>query len=113
MLIRRNRQLPAYQLQPRFFCLLYISCTAPQWTSSHRIMSGWSASAMKARLSDHSGERGRGGLSGLKGSESGLREIGISRTLCTMEPGKVEIWAEIPLRIRRKFGKSIEWLPTG
>ena len=39
-------------------------------------MSGWSASAMKARLSDHSGERGRGGLSGLKGSESCAGERG-------------------------------------
>jgi hypothetical protein len=31
----------------------------------------------------------------------------------TMEHGKVEIGAEILLRISREFGKSIEWLPTG
>jgi hypothetical protein len=30
-----------------------------------------------------------------------------------MEPGKVEIGAEILLRISREFGKSIEWLLTG
>jgi hypothetical protein len=30
-----------------------------------------------------------------------------------MEPGKVEIGAEILLRIGREFGKSIEWLLTG
>jgi hypothetical protein len=35
------------------------------------------------------------------------------KTLSTMEPGKVEIGAEILLRIRREVGKSIEWLLTG
>ena len=34
-------------------------------------------------------------------------------SLSTMEPGKVEIGAEILLRISREFGKSIEWLLTG
>ena len=33
--------------------------------------------------------------------------------LSTMEHGKVEIGAEILLRISREFGKSIEWLLTG
>jgi transcriptional regulator with XRE-family HTH domain len=37
--------------------------------------------------------------------------IGISQNyLSTMEHGKVEIGAEILLRISREFGKSIEWL---
>jgi hypothetical protein len=31
-------------------------------------------------------------------------------SLSTMEPGKVEIGAEILLPIGREFGKSIEWL---
>jgi len=34
-------------------------------------------------------------------------------SLSTMEHGKVEIGAEILLRIGREFGKSIEWLLTG
>ena len=34
-------------------------------------------------------------------------------SLSTMEPGKVEIGAEILLRISPEFGKSIEWLLTG
>jgi hypothetical protein len=33
--------------------------------------------------------------------------------LSTMERGKVEVGAEILLRISREFGKSIEWLLTG
>ena len=48
------------------------------------------------------------------GREKGLLEIGISRIpLFLMERGKVEIGAEILLRISREFGKSIEWLLTG
>jgi transcriptional regulator with XRE-family HTH domain len=40
--------------------------------------------------------------------------IGISQNyLSTMERGKVEIGAEILLRISREFTKSIEWLLTG
>lgn len=40
--------------------------------------------------------------------------IGISQNyLSMMERGKVEIGAEILLRISRDFGKSIEWLLTG
>ena len=40
--------------------------------------------------------------------------IGISQNyLSTMERGKVEIGAEILLRISREFAKSIEWLLTG
>ena len=40
--------------------------------------------------------------------------IGISQNhLSTMERGKVEIGAEILLRISREFGKSLEWLLTG
>ncbi len=40
--------------------------------------------------------------------------IGISQNdLSTMERGKVEIGAEILLRIGREFAKSIEWLLTG
>ena len=39
--------------------------------------------------------------------------IGISQNyLSTMEPGKVEIGAEILLRISREFAKSVEWLLT-
>jgi hypothetical protein len=34
-------------------------------------------------------------------------------SLSTMEHGKVEIGADILLRIRRRFGKSIEWPLTG
>ena len=33
--------------------------------------------------------------------------------LSTMERGKVEIGAEILLRISREFGKNVEWLLTG
>lgn len=40
--------------------------------------------------------------------------IGISQNyLSTMERGKVEIGAEILLRISQEFSKSIEWLLTG
>ena len=40
--------------------------------------------------------------------------IGISQNyLSTMEHGKVEIGAEILLRISREFDKSLEWLLTG
>ena len=42
------------------------------------------------------------------------RRVGVSQNyLSTMEHGKVEIGAEILLRIGREFGKSIEWLLTG
>jgi transcriptional regulator with XRE-family HTH domain len=41
-------------------------------------------------------------------------QIGISQNyLSYMERGKVEIGAEILLRIGREFGKTIEWLLTG
>ena len=40
--------------------------------------------------------------------------IGISQNyLSTMERGKVEIGAEILLRISREFARSVEWLPMG
>jgi transcriptional regulator with XRE-family HTH domain len=40
--------------------------------------------------------------------------IGISQNyLSMMERGRVEIGAEILLRISREFAKSIEWLLTG
>ena len=40
--------------------------------------------------------------------------IGISQNhLSTMERGKVEIGAEILLKIGLEFGKSLEWLLTG
>ncbi len=40
--------------------------------------------------------------------------IGISQNyLSTVEHGKVEVGAEILLRIAREFGKTIEWLLTG
>jgi transcriptional regulator with XRE-family HTH domain len=42
------------------------------------------------------------------------RRIGVSQNyLSTMEHGKVQIGAEILLRISQEFGKSIEWLLTG
>jgi len=42
------------------------------------------------------------------------RRIGVSQNhLSTMERGKVEIGAEILLRISLEFGKSLEWLLTG
>jgi transcriptional regulator with XRE-family HTH domain len=42
------------------------------------------------------------------------RRIGVSQNhLSTMERGKVEIGAEILLRIGLEFGKSLEWLLTG
>ena len=42
------------------------------------------------------------------------KRIGISENyLSTMERGKVEIGAEILLRISREFAKSVEWLLTG
>jgi transcriptional regulator with XRE-family HTH domain len=40
--------------------------------------------------------------------------IGISENyLSTMEHGKVEVGAEILLRISREFAKRVEWLLTG
>jgi transcriptional regulator with XRE-family HTH domain len=46
--------------------------------------------------------------------EEFARRIGISQNyLSAMERGKVQIGSEILLRIRREFGKSIEWLLTG
>jgi transcriptional regulator with XRE-family HTH domain len=42
------------------------------------------------------------------------RRIGISQNhLSTMERGRVEIGAEILLRIGVEFGKSLEWLLMG
>jgi len=42
------------------------------------------------------------------------RRVGVSQNhLSTMERGKVEIGAEILLRIGLEFGKSLEWLLTG
>jgi transcriptional regulator with XRE-family HTH domain len=46
--------------------------------------------------------------------EEFARRIGISQNyLSTMERGRVQIGAEILLKISREFGKSIEWLLTG
>ena len=46
--------------------------------------------------------------------EQFAERIGISQNyLSTMERGKVEIGAEILLRISQEFTKSIEWLLTG
>jgi transcriptional regulator with XRE-family HTH domain len=40
--------------------------------------------------------------------------VGISQNyLSNVERGKVEVGAEILLRIAREFGKSMEWLLTG
>jgi transcriptional regulator with XRE-family HTH domain len=40
--------------------------------------------------------------------------IGISQTYVSdIEHGKVEVGAEILLRIARQFGKTMEWLLTG
>ena len=40
--------------------------------------------------------------------------IGISQNyLSTVEHGKVEVGAEILLRIAREFGRTMEWLLTG
>jgi DNA-binding XRE family transcriptional regulator len=46
--------------------------------------------------------------------EEFAHRIGISQNyLSTVEHGKVEVGAEILLRIAREFGKSIDWLLTG
>jgi DNA-binding XRE family transcriptional regulator len=46
--------------------------------------------------------------------EEFARRIGVSQNyLSVMERGKVEIGAEILLRISREFDKSLEWLLTG
>ena len=46
--------------------------------------------------------------------EEFAERIGISQNyLSTMERGKVEIGAEILLRISREFAKSVEWLTDG
>ena len=46
--------------------------------------------------------------------EESAELIGISQNyLSTMEHGKVEIGAEILLRISRVFAKSVEWLLMG
>ena len=43
-----------------------------------------------------------------------IRTAGVVHAeLWKMEHGKAQIGAEILLRIRREFGKSIEWLLTG
>lgn len=42
------------------------------------------------------------------------RRLGISQgQLSRYEKGKSEMGAEVLLRVRREFGKSIEWLLTG
>ena len=42
------------------------------------------------------------------------QRIGISQNyLSTIERGKVQIGAEILLKMSREFGKSMEWLLTG
>jgi transcriptional regulator with XRE-family HTH domain len=42
------------------------------------------------------------------------RRIGVSQNhLSIMERGKVEIGAEILMRVGLEFGKSLEWLLTG
>lgn len=42
------------------------------------------------------------------------RRIGISQNyLSVVERGKVEVGAEILLRIAREFGRTMEWLLTG
>jgi transcriptional regulator with XRE-family HTH domain len=46
--------------------------------------------------------------------EEFAERIGMSQNyLSTMEHGKVEIGAEILLRITSEFGKSVEWLLMG
>jgi transcriptional regulator with XRE-family HTH domain len=46
--------------------------------------------------------------------EEFAHRIGISQNyLSTLEHGKVEVGAQILLRIAREFGKTIEWLLTG
>jgi transcriptional regulator with XRE-family HTH domain len=46
--------------------------------------------------------------------EEFARRIGVSQNyLSTMEHGKVQIGAEILLKISQQFGKSIEWLLIG
>ena len=46
--------------------------------------------------------------------EEFAKRIGVSQNyLSTMEHGKVQIGAEILLRISWEFGKSLEWLLTG
>jgi transcriptional regulator with XRE-family HTH domain len=46
--------------------------------------------------------------------EEFAQRVGVSQNyLSTMEHGKVEIGAEILLRISREYGKSLEWLLTG
>jgi len=46
--------------------------------------------------------------------EEFAQRIGISQNyLSTMERGKVEVGAEILLRISQEFDKRIEWLLTG
>jgi transcriptional regulator with XRE-family HTH domain len=46
--------------------------------------------------------------------EEFAQRIGVSQNyLSTMEHGKVQIGAEILLRIGREFGNSVEWLLTG
>ena len=57
-------------------------------------------------------------LRGLRGFDVTQQQlackIGVSQNhLSTMERGKVEIGAEILLRISVEFGKSLEWLLTG
>jgi len=46
--------------------------------------------------------------------EEFAKRIGISQNyLSNMERGKVEIGAQILLRISQEFAKSVEWLLTG
>jgi transcriptional regulator with XRE-family HTH domain len=46
--------------------------------------------------------------------EEFARRTGISQNyLSTVEHGKVEVGAEILLRIARDFGRTMEWLLTG
>jgi len=62
-------------------------------------------------LRSASGRRSPWLLTGRKEGFSGNRNQ--QNYLSTMERGKVEIGAEILLRISREFAKSVEWLLTG
>jgi transcriptional regulator with XRE-family HTH domain len=61
------------------------------------------------------GATGRRELRGFDMTQEVFAErIGISQNyLSTIEHGKVEIGAEILLRISREFAKSVEWLLMG
>ena len=101
--VKRNAEGPAYHIFIDIF-YIYIDMTSSPKRRSKSIAVDWTAAGRRVRE--------------LRGFDMTQREfadrIGISQAyLSNVEHGKVEVGAEILLRIAREFGRTIEWLLTG